>query len=558
MPTLGTPELLIILVIIIFIFGLGRLPQVGRGLGQMIRAFRQNVNQDEPTAPEAATPAAETQAPDEQTEGEVSLPAAGGVGLKEALQEVLGLFQGPGWKAVEAQLVAFQTESRDEHQALLAVNRDLQAQVSQLVAELEQVKKMATPEELSRWQAALKKLRLALVAVIYLTADAAYEPVVQNWLVPETIKKLEQLKTRIEGVLAGQEPLLPQFEFGQMPTPEPSGQPPEVGSGVESPTKEIEPPASPPEAPPEIERPEGQPESELPVEQKSRRLKRPPWEPEMIIIPAGKCWLGTDRRTLERADVTWRDWIEREETPRHQVYLPEYAIGRYPVTNAEYARFIEAGGYRQRAFWSQAGWQAKEERNWTQPRFWTDARWNQADCPVVGVSWYEGVAYCRWLSQATGRLFRLPSEAEWEKAARGPEGRLWPWGNTWDPNRCNSREKGPGRTTPVGLYSPAGDSYYGVADMAGNVWEWCATKWQKPYPYDVTEDEWHADYLEGTDVRVLRGGSWINYEDYARCPIRRGGDPSVLYAAATLGVGCWSPPFRNSDFWLSEILKDKK
>ncbi len=250
-------------------------------------------------------------------------------------------------------------------------------------------------------------------------------------------------------------------------------------------------------------------------------VPRHPAEPELIVIPAGEFWMGTDRPTLEKAGVEWQDWM-KNETPVHQLYLPAYAIGRYPVTNAEYARFIEAGGYRRREWWTEAGWGWREKEGRTQPGYWTDKQWNGANYPVVGVSWYESAAYCRWLSEVSGRTYRLPAEAEWEKAARGTEGRLWPWGNTWRPERCNSREKGPGRTTPVGQYSPDGDSPYGLADMVGNVWEWCATRADPlpPYPYPVDKNEWAQDYLEGTNVRVLRGGSWYDLQDFARCAVR--------------------------------------
>ncbi|MBN1220722.1 MAG: SUMF1/EgtB/PvdO family nonheme iron enzyme [Anaerolineae bacterium] len=252
--------------------------------------------------------------------------------------------------------------------------------------------------------------------------------------------------------------------------------------------------------------------------------KRHPAEPDMVLIPAGEFWLGSDRRQLEKAGVAWEDWMERE-TPRHQLYLPDYFMARYPVTNAAYGRFIRDGGYNQPEFWTQTGWQRREEEKWTQPRLWADEKWNQPDCPVVGVSWYEAVAYCGWLARITSRPYRLPGEAEWEKAAGGPDGRIWPWGNTWQPERCNTREKGSGRTTPVGQYSPQGDSKYGLADMAGNVWEWCATRWLKSYPYDVTENEWTGDYLAGDASRMLRGGSWFDVPRFARVSYRNSYHP---------------------------------
>ena len=142
--------------------------------------------------------------------------------------------------------------------------------------------------------------------------------------------------------------------------------------------------------------------------------------------------------------------------------------------------------------------------------------------PVVKVSWADAVAYCQWLSQATGQPYRLPTEAEWEKAARGSAGRIYPWGNAWVEQQCNTSEDGPGDTTPVGAY-PAGVSLYGLLDIVGNVWERCTTEMGKPYPYDVAEDEWSAASLAKTGVRVLRGDAWSHHRRNTRCAYR-GGD----------------------------------
>jgi formylglycine-generating enzyme required for sulfatase activity len=200
-----------------------------------------------------------------------------------------------------------------------------------------------------------------------------------------------------------------------------------------------------------------------------------------------------------------------EGRERHQVFLPEFKIGKYPVTNAQYSEFIDAGGYDDRSYWTQAGWmEVGQESN--HPRFWQERRFNKPNYPVIGLSWYECVAYCRWLSSRTGRTYRLPTEAEWEKAARGVDGQTYPWGKTFDHRRLNARE-GPQKvycSTPVGIY-PNGASAFGLLDCAGNCWEWCATRWQKPYPYDTNQEEWTDEYLEGQNLRALRGGSW-NYE----------------------------------------------
>ncbi len=142
----------------------------------------------------------------------------------------------------------------------------------------------------------------------------------------------------------------------------------------------------------------------------------------------------------------------------------------------------------------------------------------------------DAVEYCKWLNALIANdigsiksQLRLPSEAEWEKAARGEYGNELPWGNEFDFNKCNSAERMKGGTTPVGTYSPQGDSPYNVSDMAGNVWEWCHSLYQ-PYPYktdDGREDE------SASGRRVLRGGSFSNSQWFARCAYRSDDDPDI-------------------------------
>ena len=155
-----------------------------------------------------------------------------------------------------------------------------------------------------------------------------------------------------------------------------------------------------------------------------------------------------------------------------------YRIGKHPVTNAEYAAFVAATEHKPPRHW----------RSQIPPD-------KLADHPVVNVTWYDAMAYAEW---AGGRL---PTEEEWEKAARGTDGRVYPWGDERDPARCNAWEGGVRATTPVGKYSPDGDSPYSVADMAGNVWEWTVSEW-------------------GDEYRVVRGGSWADDQWYARCAYR--------------------------------------
>ena len=263
-----------------------------------------------------------------------------------------------------------------------------------------------------------------------------------------------------------------------------------------------------------------------------------PFEPQMVTIPAGKFLLGTSENELKEITKLHkgRDYqggIKRE-LPQHEVTLAAYAIGRYPVTNAEFRRFAEDGGYTSREHWTEAGWQAKESNGWKQPRYWDDNQWNDPSQPVVGVAWYEAAAYCNWLAHKTGKPYRLPTEAEWEHAARGKEGYRYPWGDAWDKARCNNKESGPGRTTPVGQY-PSGDSSFGVGDMVGQVWEWCSSKYGgidlKPKFGDPYRSDDGREDLEGDDTRILRGGSW--YDDlpaaYCRCGYRFRLDPDIRY-----------------------------
>ncbi len=171
----------------------------------------------------------------------------------------------------------------------------------------------------------------------------------------------------------------------------------------------------------------------------------------------------------------------------------DYWIDKFPVTNAKYRAFIEAGGYGEQQYWSDDGWQWKTKANITSPEFWNDPKWNKPDHPVVGVSYYEAEAYAKWICK------RLPTEQEWEKAARGEDGRQYPWGEEFDKTRCNSSESGLRHTTPVTQYLN-GMSPYGCYDMAGNVWEWC--------------DDWIDKKKAGR--LVIRGGSWTNAQKTLR------------------------------------------
>jgi formylglycine-generating enzyme required for sulfatase activity/carbonic anhydrase/acetyltransferase-like protein (isoleucine patch superfamily) len=225
------------------------------------------------------------------------------------------------------------------------------------------------------------------------------------------------------------------------------------------------------------------------------------------------------------------------EKPIHPVKVAGFWLGRYPVTNEQYRLFMEAGGYEVSKYWTKDGWTWRKKEKVTEPRYWQDAKWNGKEQPVVGVSWYEAMAFCRWAAEVTGNEVRLPTEAEWEKGARGTDERTYPWGvDKPDKGLCNY-ERQVGQTTPVGEYSPQGDSPHGNGDMAGNVWEWCMSEYEDyPYEDDARNDE------NGTSQKVLRGGSWdyIN-PDFLRTSFRFGLNPSDR--ANDVGFRCASKPF---------------
>jgi formylglycine-generating enzyme required for sulfatase activity len=221
-----------------------------------------------------------------------------------------------------------------------------------------------------------------------------------------------------------------------------------------------------------------------------------------------------------------------------------FAIARYPVTNLQYRRFVEPGGYEKPIYWSKAGWEWRTGESDSQaqdddekrrlkarpvdqrarPAYWHDARWNNPLAPVVGVSWYEAEAYCNWLAAETGQPVRLPTEQEWERAARGTDGRAYPWGDDFDRNKVNCPEFWAGvddltdwdkwlkwlndpsggqiaSTTLVGQMVE-GNTPDGISDLSGNVWEWTAL-------------------AEGRN-KFLRGGSWFDHRSLVHAS-RRGG-----------------------------------
>jgi formylglycine-generating enzyme required for sulfatase activity len=239
---------------------------------------------------------------------------------------------------------------------------------------------------------------------------------------------------------------------------------------------------------------------------------------------------GDDRATaVDRVIVPAGAFAKGDPARREE--LGAYAIDRYPVTVAAYAAFIHRGGYDERRYWSAVGWAWREEGAIDRPRFWGEDAWRAylvPNHPVVGVSFYEAEAY------AAFRGARLPTEAEWEKAARGVDGRRYPWGNDWLDDACGMRGIGPRSTVPIGVF-PKGASPYGVRDLVGCIWQWCTD------PFVGWGDTSGADDDDAANTaqvarRTTCGGAW-NTLQWSVSSVGRNGYP-VTARFSNLGFRC--------------------
>jgi formylglycine-generating enzyme required for sulfatase activity len=248
---------------------------------------------------------------------------------------------------------------------------------------------------------------------------------------------------------------------------------------------------------------------------------------DFVKIPAGKFLMGSKNDDKEAYG---------DEKPQHSLEIAyDYWLARFPLTNKQYNAFVQSSSGRHPV----SGWEQKK------------------DHPLVNVSWTDAQVYVKWLNEEhagglpKGYVYRLPTEAEWEKAARGPYGNIYPWGNEFDQNKCNSAEGGKVGTTAVGAYSPVGDSSYGCADMSGNVWEWIHSIFEK-YPYKV--DDGREDEKKTGD-RVLRGGSFYGFRRSLRCTYRRGLNTGYRYYLIGFRVslvpssGLWSGRVDDNGLW---------
>jgi formylglycine-generating enzyme required for sulfatase activity len=247
-------------------------------------------------------------------------------------------------------------------------------------------------------------------------------------------------------------------------------------------------------------------------------IPKQPFEPEMILIPAGEFLMGSDPQQDEDA--------EDDEQPQHRLSLPDYYLAKTPVTNAQYSAFVQATDHER-------------------PQHWGDGKIpsGKADHPVAYVSWFDTIAYCEWLSKVTGKTYGLPSEAEWEKGARGTDGLIYPWGNQPDATFFYSPHSNRDEAASVQAY-PQRASPYGLLDMAGNVWQWTRSlwgrewtsslwgrDWKRPdyqYPYEATDGR--ENLVAGRDVyRVLRGGAFFSDRVDLRCACRTRHTPDGCY-----------------------------
>ena len=243
--------------------------------------------------------------------------------------------------------------------------------------------------------------------------------------------------------------------------------------------------------------------------------------PEFLIVPAGDFIMGCDNPSLPS-----------EEAPEHVLYLPEYRISRTQITNLQYIYFVISTGYKT-------------------PYHWTELQKliSIGDHPVVNISWYDAMAYCNWVTDRLrdvgaiklGQVVRLPSEAEWEKAARGDVGLKYPWGNTFDSDLCNFTDTNIENTTPVEKYSHVA-SPYGCLDLVGNTWEWTISLWgtslnkcQFIYPYNPNDGRENI-HTDEKYRRIIRGGGYYYGAECVTSYTRNHFRPNIYHTAGGFRV----------------------
>lgn len=238
-------------------------------------------------------------------------------------------------------------------------------------------------------------------------------------------------------------------------------------------------------------------------------ITTPKDEAVMVYVPTGEFLMGTSDADIEYyKEIFPLRRINRfdNERPQRTVFVDAFYIDKYEVTNKQYKQFLAETGYT--------------------PKHYLDYEpFNSPDFPAAVLEWEDAVAYANWAGK------RLPTEAEWEKAARGTDGRIWPWGNEWDGTKLSGNDgtglkDGYKETAPVGQF-PQGASPYGAHDMAGNLWEW-VSDWYDPNYYRTSPPNVNPKGPETGDGHVLKGGGWAENLDFTRCANRLGGEPGSL------------------------------
>ena len=224
---------------------------------------------------------------------------------------------------------------------------------------------------------------------------------------------------------------------------------------------------------------------------------------EMVRVPSGSFTRGSP--------------ASPDEQPVREVEMSSFLIDRTPVTNADFARFVDAGGYHQPRWWTPTGWAYVQERDLTHPTYWLDSVWNGGDLPVTGVSWWEALAFARFSGKS------LPTEAQWEYACRGVDGRTYPWGDEEptlaDANFAPDCEPVDRRPTPPDAH-PSNVSPFGCVDMAGNFAEWCLDNYCPGYDWEGAEGPDPLFVIREEDEHVVRGGCGLHSDDYLRSSAR--------------------------------------
>lgn len=236
-------------------------------------------------------------------------------------------------------------------------------------------------------------------------------------------------------------------------------------------------------------------------------------------------------KTIRLPDIDWVEipagpFIYGDAATKQTLTLERFFISRYPITNSQYQTFVDAGGYQDDRWWQDLIKPKPEKPSW-----------KQANRPRENVNWYEALAFTRWLSAQLGIQVSLPTEQQWEKAARGTDGREYTWGNDFKSGYANIDDPAAGednlqQTTAVGVF-PQSQSPYQVMDMTGNIWEWCLNKLDRP---EQTAPD------QSDQARVARGGSWHNSPEKARAHVRyQHGPINRQYASLGFRVVCSSP-----------------